>query len=582
MRRSTAALVATATALALAAGAAGCTHSGGGPGPGPGTSTGGVSGPKDRLTVLSAGPLPSWDPQRITSRQTAGFASRTWMRTLTAYAPAADLAGQRTLRGDLATSPGRPSKDATTWTFSLRPGVTWQDGSAITCEDVQYGVARSFDADITSSGYALTYLDIPKKPDGTSRYPGPLAKGGTSAANRRLLERAVECRDERTVVFHLAEPVGNFGEIVSLPEFAPFKASQEGKDATHAAFSSGPYRLEDGWDPSKGGTWVRNREWSRSSDPLRRTGPRTIEHREGVEPKDAVETIVEGKDGGRTLALDPLPASLAPAVDEAGDLAQTVSVDGQLVDYLAVNVRSSALKKSSVRTALAAATHREAYTEALGAGSGTPTWSLLGTALPSAHDTVLDHGPSGDTAAAREQLREAKVRTPVKITVGYRDTEGADAAMRALEGPWEDAGFDVTLKAIPEDDYFEQIGTRKVAEDLDVVWANWGPDIPSAGSVLPPLFDDRVNLSKTSVGRDYGLLADRKVDAAMDRASKQTDRGKRAKAWAEVDTDLLRDGAYIPLRQSRLTYVAGSEVTSLVGNPVHGGTPEMGLIGVSR
>ena len=86
MRRSTAALVATATALALAAGAAGCTHSGGCPGPGPGTSTGGVSGPKDRLTVLSAGPLPSWDPQRITSRQTAGFASRTWMRTLTAYA----------------------------------------------------------------------------------------------------------------------------------------------------------------------------------------------------------------------------------------------------------------------------------------------------------------------------------------------------------------------------------------------------------------------------------------------------------------------------------------------------------------
>ena len=39
---------------------------------------------------------------------------------------------------------------------------------------------------------------------------------------------------------------------------------------------------------------------------------------------------------------------------------------------------------------------------------------------------------------------------------------------------------------------------------------------------------------------------------------------------------------YVPLRQSRLTYVAGSEVSSLVGNPVYGGVPEMGVIGVSR
>lgn len=68
----------------------------------------------------------------------------------------------------------------------------------------------------------------------------------------------------------------------------------------------------------------------------------------------------------------------------------------------------------------------------------------------------------------------------------------------------------------------------------------------------------------------------------MDSAARVRDREARAKRWAAIDTGLLEDAAYVPLRQSRLTYVAGSEVSPLVGNPVYGGVPEMGVIGVSR
>ncbi|MEN3122110.1 MULTISPECIES: ABC transporter substrate-binding protein [Janibacter] len=579
MRRSRG-LTAVAVALTLVVGATACTDDEGGAPRASTTSTEGrVSGAKDQLTVVAAGPVDAWDPQRITSRQAAGFASRTWMRTLTAYEPATDLAGQRTLTGDLARSTGLPNKDASAWTFTLRKGVTWQDGSPITCQDVRYGVARSFDAKISSSGYALNYLDIPKKPDGTSTYRGPIAAGGTSARSKELIQDAVECKDARTVVFHLAEPVGNFDEVVSLPEFAPYKRSREGKGG-YDAFSSGPYELEDGWTPSSGGTWVRNREWDRASDPLRRVGPATILHKEGVEPKDALETIVEGDDGGRTLMLDPLPSALTPALDEAGETAQSVDVDGQLVDYLAVSATSTSLKKQAVRRALATATDREAYTQERGAATGTPTWSLLGTALPSAHETVLDRGPAGDAAEARRMLRKAKVKVPVRISVAHRGGD-LDAAMKRLEGQWEDAGFDVTLKAL-DDDYFTQIGQRKVAQEHDVIWANWGPDFPSAGTVLPPLFDDRINLSRTSVGRDYGAFADKDVNRAMDKAARTRDPADRADAWAKIDTGLLEDGAYIPLRQSRLTYAAGSEVTALIGNPVYGGVPEIGVIGVSE
>ena len=37
-----------------------------------------------------------------------------------------------------------PNADATSWSFTLRDGITWQDGKEITCADVKYGVERSF------------------------------------------------------------------------------------------------------------------------------------------------------------------------------------------------------------------------------------------------------------------------------------------------------------------------------------------------------------------------------------------------------------------------------------------------------
>lgn len=577
MRRSTTGTVAALSVLALAAGAAGCDVGGETSRP----AGDRVSGPDNRLTVLSRGPVQAWDPQRITDRRTAGFAARTWMRTLTAYPPASSAADQGRLRGDLAEGTGRPNADATRWTFSLRAGVTWEDGSRITCADVQRGVARSFDPEISSSGYALTYLDIPKKADGTSRYPGPRATGGTSTKETKLLEDAVECTDSSTVVFHLAEPVGTFDEVVSLPEFAPFKQAKGGAaDDPYRAYSSGPYRLADGWTESKGGTWVRNPRWNRRSDPLRRSGPDSIRHREGVDPEEALAEIVDGEDGGRTLALDPLPPALVTEADQAKKAVQTVDTDGQVVDYLAVNATRTPLRSATVRRALAAATDRAAYAE--GTGSGTPTWSLLGRSLPSAHDPVHDHGPSGDVSAAKRLLREAKVSGPVKLTLAHRAGDPEESALRELLPRWKKAGFDVTLEPIEDDDYFAAMSDRTLAEKYDLVWADWGPDHPSASTVLPPLFDHRVNLSGDSVGRDYGQYEDPRTTAAMDRAARTRDPEDRAEAWSDIDTDLLEDGAYVPLLQSRYTYAAGSEVTSLVGNPVYGGMPELGQIGVAR
>ena len=75
------------------------------------------------LHALSLGPVVTWDPQRIASRDDVAFAGRVFARTLTAYAPDTDPDQQALLVGDLATSTGTPSKDLKTWSFTLRDGV---------------------------------------------------------------------------------------------------------------------------------------------------------------------------------------------------------------------------------------------------------------------------------------------------------------------------------------------------------------------------------------------------------------------------------------------------------------------------
>ncbi len=62
----------------------------------------------------------------------------------------------------MATDLGTPNEDATSWAFTLRDGVSFEDGTPVTCADVKYGVSRTFATDIITDGpsYAISYLDI--------------------------------------------------------------------------------------------------------------------------------------------------------------------------------------------------------------------------------------------------------------------------------------------------------------------------------------------------------------------------------------------------------------------------------------
>ena len=585
------ALVAAVVSVVMV-GAAGCSVLGGS-GDDP-SATPAVAASHDRtderggtLKALSLGPVLSWDPQRIATRDDAAFAGRIFLRTLTAYQPSTDVRNQSRLVGDLATDTGTPNKELTSWSFTLRDGVAWEDGSPVTCEDVKYGISRTFATTVITGGStdALAVLAVPKKPDGTPVYGGPFAKPAADDPGVAAFDKAVSCRGT-TITFALSSPVSDFNEMLTQPAFAPVKQSvDKGADGIFAVFSNGPYKLAAPWRVSTGGSWVRNPHWKASTDEVRRAFPDRIDYQEGIETQTVAQQIMADGDNAReAVALGSAPPAIQQHILTVDALKErSVQAGTGLVDYLVPNLKSPTFAKVEARQALAVATNREAYVTALGGGStALPTASLIPAALPAAHeDNPLSPGDRGDAGRAKVLLGKAGLTIPVPIRVAYRSSPVADKAMAALVAGWTEAGFAPELTPF-KDDYFTSITQPKAAESYDVFWSNWAPAWASASTILPALFDSSINVTAAGPGRDYGYFVDATVNDEIARINTIADRTEREKAWGALDVKLLTAGAYIGLAERRALFIAGSDVRNLSANEVIGGVVEFADIAVRQ
>ena len=158
------------TAILIGVGAVTLAACGGGSGGGGSTTGAAGEGTKGgTLYVLTFdSQFAHLDPQRNYTGEDLAFEQGFTNRTLTSYTFAQGQDGW-SLQPDMATDTGTASADNKTWSFTLRDGVTFQDGSAVTCEDVKYGVSRTFATKVIVDGptYAIDYLNIPTAPTAT-------------------------------------------------------------------------------------------------------------------------------------------------------------------------------------------------------------------------------------------------------------------------------------------------------------------------------------------------------------------------------------------------------------------------------
>ena len=532
------------------------------------------------LTILRLGPVAAWDPQRLSVGAEMAFAGRVFERTLTAWAPATHQDTLPSLGSDLATDTGTVFAGGRGWRFTLRSDATWQDGKPVTCADVKYGISRTFATTQITGGstVALALLDVPRNTDGSSTYAGPYLKTGQAG-----FEKAVTCSGQ-TITFTLARPVPDFNQVVALSAFGPVRVDKDrGAQSAMEIFSNGPYMLKTAWTASAGGTFVRNPHWDMASDPIRKARPTQIVYKEGIPVETAISSMMgNARSGSLELTGDSAPPVLQHNIQSTPAIKSlSTNPRAPFVDYLLPNFSRPTMANLKVRQALAVGTNREAYVTALGGDTAAEsTYAMINKSLPAYRDVnPLNVPPRGDAARARTLLQASGLAMPVRITVAYRKGAIADTAMAALQNGWQNAGFSVTLEGL-ESDYFTTITSVQNSRAYDVMWAVGSAEWPSGSSVIPSLFDSRLNLTARSSGQDYGRFASHEFNAKIDAAAQIPDASQREKAWGELDMQLATQVAAIALTNQKYMYVHGDGVRNYIDNPALASTVDLAVVDV--
>lgn len=579
LRRTMAAGAASVLGLTLLA-ACGGDDDGDGNGPGGGDEPGAAGG---TLTVLQHFPYESSDPQRIYYGVELSWFRRLLYRGLVAFPMSEDPEVANTPVADLATDTGTPNEDFSSWEFTLKEGVTWEDGKPITCEDVQYGTSRVFANDIIIGGpnYTLSYI-------GDGSYPGPYKATDEEQA---AFEELVSC-DGNTITFQFNKPWPDFNQAAAgMMMTDPYREDFDEADKSQwKVLANGPYKVEGGvWDKNSGATLVRNENYDPATDDpeqLRLALPDQIDYQ--VDPSDEAGVLFNDR-----LIADAGPDQTAITTARV-DPSQFAQLEGPVADrylnvlspynsYLTPNFNSPNMEDVNVRKALAVALDLNSYVKALGGEkAAAPGETIVNPGVSGAQDNPAfaeDNNNDGDPEAAAALLEEAGVETPFPIKLGYSASPTMDKAMATVKESWEEAGFEVTLEGL-SDTYYDVISLPD--DDFDVSWAGWGADWPSMSTVLPPLFDSRPNVSSATCGQDYGCYQSDEFEALVDEAANAGSAEEQIAALQEADAVLGQDYAYIPLEITSFPWLRGSKITGFTTTPASSSYPEIGLIGVEQ
>jgi peptide/nickel transport system substrate-binding protein len=489
---------------------------------------------------------------------------RLYTRQLVAYAPKPGAEGTRVVP-DLATAPGRSTDGGRTWTYTLRPGVRWEDGDFLTSADVKYGIERLFASDVITGGptWAVQLLD-----DRASPYDGPYK-------DRNGL-KSITTPDRRTVVFKLVKPFADWDDVMALPAASPVRQKAD-TAATYGKkpLSLGPYRVAS---IGKDGTvaFDRNEQWTREVDPVRTALPDRVVLKPNVLPAERDRQVLAGLADADVTGSGLQPEAAARALADPA-LAGRVDDPGTgTVRFVAMPASVAPFADVHCRRAVQYAVDKAAVKDALGgtyaASLATTLWPRGLPGYPATAPYPAGEGNRGDLPAARTELARCNRPGGFATTLGTvndgRGKAAADAVARSLGR----VGITVTVKDYPRGTFLSAVaGSPAAVRDggLGLVVAEWAADFPSPYAFLVPLADGRS--IRPAANPNVAELGGGDLESAIDEAAATLDPVQATTAWRDVAATAMTSAAYAPLVEDRAVLVGSSRLRNAYVQPAFRG-----------
>ncbi|MFE4793729.1 ABC transporter substrate-binding protein [Streptomyces sp. NPDC056708] len=548
-------VAAAAAVLVVAAGAAAC-------GPQDSKASDGNSGAAGTpekggtLTVLNSKPQEDFDPARLYTSGGGNVPSLVF-RTLTTRNREDGAAGAKVVP-DLATDLGTPSKNATVWTYTLKDGLKYEDGTAITSADIKYGIERSFAAELSGGAPYLRDWLI-----GGADYQGPYK-------DKKGLD-SIETPDAKTIVFHLNKPEGEFPFLATQTQTSPVpKAKDKGTKYEEHPISSGPYKVVKNEGDGERLVLERNPHWSAATDEERKAYPDRIDVRSGLDSAVINQRLSasQGADAAAVTTDTNLgPAELAKVTGDKKLAARVGTGHFGYTNYIAFNPKVKPFDNPKVRQAISYAVDRSSVVNAAGGSSlAEPATTFLPDQKAFGY-TPYDHfpaGKSGNAAKAEELLKEAGYPKGLTVTLTHsndKDFATSPEIATALQEALKKAGITVKLRGLESNDYSDTV--YNVKSEPGFFLGGWGADWPSGGPFFAPIFDGR-QIVKSGYNFNSGQLNDSAVNKEIDEINKLTDLSAAAKRWGALDEKVGEQALTVPLFHPVYKRLYGESIKNVV------------------
>jgi peptide/nickel transport system substrate-binding protein len=493
------------------------------------------------LKFANSGDWDTLDPGETYYGYSWNFA-RLYGRSLLMFKAAPGSASNE-LVPDLAEGLGQASKDGKSWTYKIRQGVKYEDGTEVTAADVKYAVLRSTDKETFPNGpaYFEAILNLP------AGYKGPYKSKGVNT------DSAIETPDQNTIIFHTKQPFASFDYLAQLTQTMPVpQAKDTGAKYRNTIVSSGPYKFAD-LQPGKSFNLVRNDQWDPSTDPNRKALPDRYEVSLNVNADDIDNRVISGDLDVDIAGTGAQPASLSRVLQDPNLKA---GADNPIISrlwYTSINPTVAPFDNIECRKAVLFAMDQTGYQAAYGGvfAGGELATTIMPPQIPGHTDFDLypnGQDNKGDVEAAKQSLQACGQPAGFETNISYRAERPKEkATAEAFQQALSRVGIKLTLRPFPQGDYFSAYAGNPPyvkKNNLGLVVNGWGADWNDGFGFLSQIVDSRV--IRETGGSSNTSVRIPEVDKMLDAALLELDTDKRNQQWGAIDKRVMEDAVIYP------------------------------------
>jgi oligopeptide transport system substrate-binding protein len=438
--------------------------------------------------------------------------------------------------------------DKSQFTFTVRDGLTWSDGTPLTATDFEWSWKRVLDPN-TKSEYTSAMYPV--------KNAAAIDKGtGT------IDDLGVKALDEKTLQVNLEAATPYFPLLASTWTFYPVPKhviDKEGDGWVEAGkmVSNGPYVL-DAWEHDQSMTLKRNDAYYGEKPTIT-----TAEYTLYADPVTQALVAFENDE------LDQAQVAGADLERAKGDatlskLLQTFPRSG--TEFIICDTTNKPTDDVRVRQALSMAIVRDTLANGVLKGEFAPAPTILPADIPGNNpDAALGE----DAAKAKQLLSDAgfpdgKGFPELMVTYTATSTQEQKSA-EYLQGIWKDTlGINVKLDPL-QDAAFQDWFNSRADQPFNLMLSFWGSDWGDPANWHNQLFESKADFYHAHWKNDQ---FDQTVDAAVSMA----DANERVKQYESAEVILNQDAAIIPLFHLNRIYVIKPYVQGIVHYPILGRT----------